>query len=211
MNNPNLYIQFGCGMSAPNDFKNFDSSINLYLQRNYFTKLFWRHTVVYPKTVEFGDIVKGLPISSNTVTGIYSSHVLEHLSYNDCIKALGNCYQYLKPGGILRCVLPDLSLEVKAYLAEKEAGVLNASSKFMEYSFLGYKDKPSTVWSLIRWYFSTHQHLWMWDYESLSEELSKIGFSNVYISTFGQSIDSTFNQAEDPSRFESTLVIEAVK
>ncbi|HNP78849.1 MAG TPA: hypothetical protein PKM91_16525 [Cyclobacteriaceae bacterium] len=108
-------------------------------------------------------------------------------------------------------MLPDINLEVKAYLAEKDQGITNAASKFMEYSFLGYKDKPSSILSLFRWYISTHQHLWMWDYESLSEELIKIGFTSVYPSSLGRSKDATFNQAEDPSRFVNTLVLEAVK
>lgn len=204
-------MQFGCGGSNPPDFVNFDASINLYLQRNFLTRLFWKHAITYPDTIYYGDIVKGLPIQNNSMKGIYSSHVLEHLSYNDCKRALDNTFRYLKPGGIFRCILPNLELLVNAYLDDKKKNEADASVRFMEYSFLGYKEKPKTFIELLRWYYTTDNHYWMWDNESLTKQLIATGFSDVYVSEYGKSADPVFIQAEDSTRFYGAIVLEAIK
>jgi predicted SAM-dependent methyltransferase len=38
---------------------------------------------------------------------ILAEHVLEHLSERDCRTSLGECFCYLKPGGLLRIAVPD--------------------------------------------------------------------------------------------------------
>ena len=38
---------------------------------------------------------------------ILAEHVLEHLSERDCRMSLGECFCYLKPGGLLRIAVPD--------------------------------------------------------------------------------------------------------
>ena len=205
------YLQFGCGSSNPEAFINYDSSFNLYIQRSIF-RFLWRHKVVYPSNVIFGDVVKGLPIAPGSMKGIYSSHVLEHLSYNDCRKALRNCFSYLEAGGIFRCVLPNLEAEISSYLRMKQNGDKNAASKFMRFTFLGYEDRPSSLRQLLRWHLATDRHFWMWDYDSLSTELLEAGFSSAKKSSYNMSADPVFNSAEDPSRFEfDALCIEAVK
>lgn len=205
------YLQFGCGSSNPEGFLNFDSSFNLYLQRSIF-RFVWRHKVVYPANVIFGDIVKGLPVAPGSMKGVYSSHVIEHLSLNDCRIALRNSYSYLEKGGIFRCVLPNLEAEVNSYLRMKQNNDKEAASKFMRFTFLGYEDRPRSWRSLIRWHLATDRHFWMWDYDSLSSEILKAGFSEVKRSSYNKSADPFFNSAEDPSRFDfDALCIEAVK
>lgn len=44
----------------------------------------------------------------NTAEGIFLSHVLEHIPPTLALKALKNCFAYLKSGGCLRVVVPDL-------------------------------------------------------------------------------------------------------
>lgn len=205
------YLQFGCGSSNPESFLNYDSSFNLYLQRSFF-RFFWSHKVKYPDDVMFGDVVKGLPVAPGSIKGIYSSHVLEHLSYSDCQKAIKNSFTYLEKGGIFRCVLPNLEAQIQSYLSMKQRNDKDAANKFMRFTFLGYEDRPNTLRSLMRWYLATDRHFWMWDYDSLSTELLKAGFTSVKRSAYNMSADPVFNTAEDPSRFEfDALCIEAVK
>lgn len=205
-------MQFGCGTTNPASFDNYDSSLNLYLQRHWVTKLFTRSKVVYPHGVVYGDIVRGLPYEPQSLKGIYSSHVIEHLAYNDCRRAIVNSFGYLEDGGIFRCVLPNLEAQVGDYLKLKSTGDVDAANKFMRYTFLGYENRPGNLRSLVRWYLATDMHLWMWDAESLMAELKAAGFSKVYRSGFNQSVDPVFNEAEHPGRFEwEALCIEAVK
>ena len=91
-----LNVQYGCGLSAPEHWINFDASPTLRLQRiPLFGKL--AKKVDFPKTVKFGDITKKLPgIKQGTCDAIYCSHVLEHLSLQDFRIALRHSFELLK-------------------------------------------------------------------------------------------------------------------
>lgn len=42
-----------------------------------------------------------------SIDAILAEHVWEHLTYDEGIVAAKNCYHYLKPGGYIRCAVPD--------------------------------------------------------------------------------------------------------
>lgn len=46
--------------------------------------------------------------ADNSVDEIHASHILEHFSYGDVVKALGDWVRVLKPGGRIRIAVPDL-------------------------------------------------------------------------------------------------------
>jgi predicted SAM-dependent methyltransferase len=43
----------------------------------------------------------------NSITAILAEHVWEHLTFEEGVQAAKNCYKYLKPGGYVRCAVPD--------------------------------------------------------------------------------------------------------
>jgi predicted SAM-dependent methyltransferase len=45
--------------------------------------------------------------SHGSISAILAEHVWEHLTYEEGIKAAKICYTYLKPGGYIRCAVPD--------------------------------------------------------------------------------------------------------
>ncbi|WP_342664020.1 methyltransferase domain-containing protein [Peribacillus kribbensis] len=45
--------------------------------------------------------------SPGTLEAILAEHVWEHLSYEEGTAAARNCYKFLKPGGYVRCAVPD--------------------------------------------------------------------------------------------------------
>jgi predicted SAM-dependent methyltransferase len=53
--------------------------------------------------------------SIDSIDAMLAEHVWEHLSYEDGIKAAGNCYKYLKPGGYIRCAVPDKNFRNEWY------------------------------------------------------------------------------------------------
>ena len=80
MNN-DLYIQYGCGLSAPMEWRNFDASPTLRFERlPVIGQFYTKNDKRFPTNVEYGDIVKGLPVEINSCKGVYCSHILEHLS-----------------------------------------------------------------------------------------------------------------------------------
>jgi SAM-dependent methyltransferase len=66
--------------------------------------------------VDQHDITKGLPFADNHFDGVYHSHVLEHLEPSDGEKLLDECYRVLRPGGVLRIVVPNLEQIATLYL-----------------------------------------------------------------------------------------------
>src|SRR6478609_9406318 len=93
-----LYVQYGCGLSAPKEWKNFDGSPTLRIQKIPIigSVLKSKLNVTFPSNVLYGDIVKGLPVNANSCDGIYCSHILEHLSLQDFRQALKNSFEILK-------------------------------------------------------------------------------------------------------------------
>jgi predicted SAM-dependent methyltransferase len=62
------------------------------------------------------DIRRGLPFEDGYFDAVYHSHVLEHLTARDGEHFLYECLRVLRPGGILRIVVPDLEIIAALYL-----------------------------------------------------------------------------------------------
>ncbi|RBL89781.1 class I SAM-dependent methyltransferase [Chitinophaga flava] len=210
-----LYVQYGCGpFSAPEGWKNFDSSPTLRLQQlPLIGNLLKRsmHVAFHPNVI-LGDILKGLPgVGENSCDGIYCSHVLEHLSYHDCKKALQNTYQLLKPGGYFRCVVPDLESAVKHYTSHLNQQDPEANVKFLDETLLGKRDRTRGMKQLIQSAYGNREHLYMWDRLSLSAALQQAGFQKVRSCAFNDSKDRMFERVEEASRFNNAVALEATK
>ena len=207
------YIQYGCGLSSPNQWINFDSSPTLRIQKTpIIGKLFKSiMSVKFPRNILYGDILKGLPVANNSCDGIYCSHVLEHLSLDDFQLALKNTYKLLKKGGIFRLVVPDLEIEARNYVDRLNRKDSMASISFMENTLLGKKSRQKNLKAFITSFYGNSSHLWMWDYLSLSKELEEIGFLKIRACKFNDSEDKLFNLVEDSSRFINSVAIECRK
>lgn len=66
------------------------------------------------------DLSRPLPVSDGVADMVYASHVLEHFTPNGARQFLNECRRLLKPGGILRLVVPDLEAVVREYLFNLE-------------------------------------------------------------------------------------------
>ena len=62
------------------------------------------------------NLINGIPYDDNSFDVVYHSQVLEHIPKNEAAKFIGECYRVLKPGGIIRVVVPDLENIVREYL-----------------------------------------------------------------------------------------------
>ncbi len=209
-----MYVNYGCGFCAPPDWRNYDGSPSLIVQNNFFLNAvlgrFLRTR--FPENVVFGDILKGLPgCTENACSGVYCSHVLEHLSLEDFRLALKNTFHILKPGGIFRCVVPDLEHNARTYLQQLDEGRPDASLIFLQDALLGqlksnrsWKDKFVAL-------FISDRHQWMWDAHSMAAELAEAGFSEIRLATFNDCEDPHFKSVEQEFRFVHAVAMEARK
>lgn len=208
MNN-DQYVQYGCGWSAPKEWRNFDASPTLRFERlPLIGHLYTKNKSRFPANVEYGDIVKGLPVPPASCKVVYCSHILEHLSLNDFRVALRNTREILQPGGIFRLVLPDLEYSAKRYIdnASNEAAL-----EFMRGTSLGYESRARGFKGIIVAWLGNSRHLWMWDCRSIQTELENAGFVDVRRASFGDSSDPMFGKVEDNSRWANCLGIECRK
>lgn len=208
-----IYVQYGCGLSAPEEWVNFDNSPTLRIQKMPVlgNLLKGQLNTNFPSNVKYGDIIKGLPVEENSCSGLYCSHTLEHLSLKDFRIAIKNSFKILKKGGIFRCIVPDLEFAARTYISELEKGNTLANLSFFDITLLGLKERPQGMKGLLNTLFGNSKHLWMWDNKSLSEELKIAGFSQIRICSFNDSEDEMFKHIEDIGRFENSVALECIK
>jgi predicted SAM-dependent methyltransferase len=198
-----VYVQYGSGPnSCPPGWINFDISPTLRLQKLPIVGKLFRHgSVIFPDGTRYGDIVNGLPIPRGSADGIYASHVLEHLSLEDCGIALSNTFRLLKHGGIFRLIVPDLQNRARQYLANLENGDVEANSWFMRQSVLGLEHRRKSLEEWARSVLGNSAHLWMWDELSMTAALEKTGFTEIRRCHFNDSRDDAFRLVEERGRF----------
>jgi SAM-dependent methyltransferase len=201
-----VYMQYGCGHSAPPGWRSFDASPTLVLQRLPIVgSLARRARSPFPERVEHGDILSGLPLAPASCRGIYASHVLEHLALIDARKALRNTHALLAPGGVFRLVVPDLRSYARRYL---EANDHKASHQFMEETCLGSHTRARGLKGMVLEFLGNSRHLWMWDLPSMQHELQAAGFVDIRACSAFDSEDPRFAEVEDPGRFVDALAMQ---
>lgn len=205
------YVQFGCGLCAPQSWRNFDAGPAFWLQRRLpFLKplLLRRGYPDYPKNIEYGDVIAGLPVEPGSARAVYCSHVLEHMALEEFRATLRNVFRYLQPDGVFRLVLPDMEFMTRAYLADPRP---DAVSHFMEESYLGEKDLTRGLGAMPRALFGRGKHFWMWDEKGMAQELAAAGFVSIRRAQIGDNPDPHFKDVEDAGRWQNCLGMEARK
>lgn len=204
-----LYVQYGCGWSAPREWLNFDASPTLRFERIPLVgHVYTRNESRFPENVRYGDIVSGLPINPESCFGIYCSHILEHLALEDANQALGNTFTYLMKGGTFRLVVPDLEQLARDYLANSSN---TPTHHFMESACLGRKLRPRGLKGFVKEWLGNSAHLWMWDEKTMTETLKQHGFTAIRRCSFGDAADPKFSKVENKERFDGCLALECRK
>lgn len=161
-------------------------------------RLYTRNASRFPGNVRYGDIVKGLPIPPESCKGIYCSHVLEHLSFQEFDEALENTYACLQRGGTFRLVVPDLEHLARMYLSSTDP---MASARFIDDSGLGKRMRPRSLTEFLMEWLGGSRHLWMWDERSIAQKLGDQGFRSIRRASFGDAEDKRFCEVEVKERF----------
>ena len=102
------YLNLGCGSNYSEEWTNLDMVSN-------------------SQFVKSHNLLKGIPYQNAEFHVVYHSHVLEHFSKDDGVNFMSECFRVLKPGGIIRVVVPDLENMVKEYLKLLKENINNPS------------------------------------------------------------------------------------
>jgi SAM-dependent methyltransferase len=192
-----IKINIGCGLSGIPGWVNIDNSPTILISR---IPLLRRLAKVpaWPRDVRRLDVLKGLPFADATVQCIYSSHTFEHFTFDESLALSKECLRVLRPGGVIRIVVPDLMLIVKEYLADQAP---LASHRFLDRLSLGHSFRDIV--------HPGSNHSQMFDQRSLVHLLRTAGFTNPEISSFRQSRIPEIEQIELEVRKGESLYVEA--
>lgn len=95
----------------------------------------WTNLDIAPMSpkVQKCDLLRGIPCADYTFDFVYHSHLLEHIPAAKNAAFLGECLRVLKPGGVIRVVVPDLeniAREYLQYLEESLQGSVEGRARY---------------------------------------------------------------------------------
>lgn len=82
------------------------------------------------------DLRAGIPFGDGVFDVVYHSHLLEHLPRPAAPGFLTECLRVLRPGGVLRVVVPDLEAMTRLYVQTLEAGLAGDQEAALRHDWL---------------------------------------------------------------------------
>lgn len=147
------------------------------------------------------DLCKSLPFEDGSVDFIFNEHFLEHLSVEQGVFFLKECFRVLKKGGVLRIAMPHIKPVLDRYYNDKWR-----EEEWLEkfgYTFIKTKCEVVNVG------FRYWGHQWLYDEEELKRRLNEAGFTNCY--PCKNSFSNYPELANQEAQIESELIFEAVR
>jgi predicted SAM-dependent methyltransferase len=160
------------------------------------------------------DATQRFPFAENTFDYVFSEHMIEHLSWQDGLFKLKECFRILKPGGTIRIATPDLAVLIGLY--DHKDNVLG--QRYIEWITDNYMEHIDTYKAsfVINNAFHCWGHQFLYDGDLLEMAMREAGFTNIRRCSQGESADEQLRDIEshgknvdddDMARFE-TMVYE---
>lgn len=136
------------------------------------------------------DLRKGIPLKSNSVDVIYSSHMLEHIQYKHLLVFLSECRRVLKKGGQFSVCVPNARLYIEAYMKgqmfrERETfyppGMVDTGSLMDQMNYIAYLG---------------NEHAYMFDEENFIATLKQGGFKKAELREYDGELDIDWRDYE---------------
>lgn len=155
------------------------------------------------------DMTNKLPLRDGGVKYIYASHFIEHLNFEEGVKLLRRCYNFMQDGAVMRLTFPDLELWVRNYCENNT----DFFEKYKNYFLKNKSPKVKTKGEIFMSQVHGFGHKWNWDFESMKHILSEIGFSNIEKKEAFDSDISNIKEIEPrgEGRLLETIYVEAIK
>lgn len=175
-------LNIGCGPYPKPEFINLDYSWN-------------------PSIDICWDIAKkSYPLESGSLEGIFTEHCLEHIEFHETLKNFYEFHRLLKPGGIVRIVVPDGEIYLDIYQRRKDG-----ATELMPYE-QGYISPMARINGIFR----NHGHKFIYDFDTMKKLLEQAGFTNIKKCTYRTGSDKRLLIDQDWRAIES-LYVEATK
>ncbi|HEY7419367.1 MAG TPA: methyltransferase domain-containing protein [Ktedonobacteraceae bacterium] len=174
----------------------------------------WFNTDISPTNeVFFLDSTKPFPFQDATFHYIFSEHHIEHLSYQQGLFTLRECYRVLLPGGKIRIATPNLAVLLHLYTTTPDA-LQQQYMRFITDTFLPeiHRVHPAFV---INNAFYNWGHRFLYDRATLQSAMEEAGFVDITDAVPGESDDEQlcgiekhgeFIGHEELNRFETQIL-----
>lgn len=146
------------------------------------------------------DVRYGLPWSDGTADYLFSSHMIEHLTYEEGERLMKECYRILKPGGAMRIAVPDVRKMAEAYL-NNECTNWDAFNEPCKTS----KSQAERFWRVL-----THDHKAAYDFQAMSVLCQGAGFQNIQKREYNEGLPVFMEETKDLFP-EISLYVEVIK
>lgn len=110
-------LNIGCGRRYHRDWTNLDLEAN------------------DPSVIRH-DVTRGIPFDEHQFDAVYHSHILEHLRPEQGRQLVAECFRVLKPGGVLRMVVPDLERIARLYLQTHQQAWTGDEASSIDYNWI---------------------------------------------------------------------------
>ena len=184
---PDQYVNCACGPHVIDGFLNLDTNETV--------------AGVVP-----WDCRTSLPLEEGMAAGIRAEQFVEHLETREELPAfLSAAHRALRPGGVLRIIVPDAARYLEAYCRSDLSGYreLAVPDPFPD-------DLPTRMDVVNHVFHQWHEHRWGYDFETLEHRLRAAGFGRIVRTGYQQSLDPRLASDRDVHAPYS-LYVDAVK
>ena len=158
------------------------------------------------RDVVLWDCRTSLPLADGACRGVRVEQFLEHLETREELPAfLSDVRRVLRPGGVLRVIVPDAERYLRAYCRSDLTGFreLGVPDKFPP-------DLPTRMDIINHTFHQWEEHRWGYDFETLAHRLGAAGFACIRKMAFGKSVEPML--ARDRAQHAPySLYVDAVK
>lgn len=146
------------------------------------------------------DVSRGLPYDDGVVDAIFSSHVLEHFSYEQGLVVLRECHRVMKPGTVIRVLVPDAGRLIHGFGFLREFDELSGPAAARP-------TMAGKLWELL----CGDEHRAIYDAETLVRAFQAAGFKDPERAVFRRS-RSAIIQTETTDMYpDLSLIVEATR
>jgi predicted SAM-dependent methyltransferase len=179
------YVHIGCGNVLLDNFLNVDF---------YSPKMFVKRLMrMEPRSKLFRghDFRHKLPFMNQVFDGAFSEHTLEHLDPWHAKRLLKEIHRVLRPGSVIRIVVPNLDHYVKYY-----------SGEMPDPAFAKFAGGAEAIWCLTQ----NWGHQSVWNFANLSKCLAEAGFQDISQVSFQSGSNPDLLRDLSRRRWESLYV-----
>lgn len=143
------------------------------------------------------DLRRPLPQGHDEVDFIFHEHFLEHLTLDEGMVFLRDCYRVLKPGGVMRVVTPDLMHLARSYV---RGDLLQIPGVWEPRGLARMMNEAMRLWG----------HQFVYDQHELFSTMREAGFHSVNVRQYKSSQHEALNGIDQRPHY-GELIMEGTK